>query len=228
MFVLTFTSGLIILNLGVIGYYIGRVFDETKQRPLYLVETDTLPRLSSKPSLQDVDLGPVVWITGLSGAGKSSVAQALRNTLLESGIQSILLDGDELRNCLGVENAVSRDERVQLGLMYGRLAKLLASQGQVVIVATISMFNEVFRWNRENIPGYIDVFLDTPLDELRKRDPKGIYRKFDEGQLETIAGLDLDVDYPRDASLIVKFRVDQSPSDTAEMIRQRLKEIYEN
>ena len=176
----------------------------------------------------DIVPAPVIWITGLSGAGKSSTARALQKLLSDAGVRSTILDGDELRECLGAEDAVSRPDRVRLGLTYGRLANLLANQGHVVIVATISLFNEVFCWNRQNIPVYFDVFLETPIHELRSRDTKGIYGGFDAGRIQSVAGLDMEVDFPVDASLVVKFRSGRSAIDVAKIIFDHLKGIYEN
>jgi adenylylsulfate kinase len=88
-------------------------------------------------------------------------------------------------------------------MTYSRLAHLLASQGHVVVVATISMFREVYEWNRENLPGYLEVYLRVPLDERRRRDPKGIYEAFARGELVHVAGLDISVDEPQYPDMVL-------------------------
>lgn len=89
---------------------------------------------------------------------------------------AILLDGDELREALGAaQSDFDADSRKRLALTYARLASLLARQGFMVIVATISLFHEVHAWNREHLPGYLEGFLDVSETERRKRDPKGLY-----------------------------------------------------
>jgi cytidine diphosphoramidate kinase len=135
------------------------------------------------------------WITGLSAAGKTTISQLLVKYLRSKGENVILLDGDELRKVMSIDT-YDRDDRVALGMSYARLCKLISSQGITVVIAVIGLFEEIQFWNRKNISEYIEIFIDTPLDELKKRDPKGIYKKFKEGDIINIAGLDLEVDYP--------------------------------
>ena len=102
--------------------------------------------------------GVVVWITGLSASGKTTVSKHLVRVLADVK-PSILLDGDELRSALGVVGNYSREERVELAKSYFKLAKLLANQGFIVVVAALAMFNEIYEWNRENQENYFEVFL---------------------------------------------------------------------
>ncbi|MBW7862464.1 MAG: adenylyl-sulfate kinase [Rhodocyclaceae bacterium] len=145
--------------------------------------------------------GRTVWITGLSGAGKSTLAAAVAACLRSRGNTVVVLDGDELRTVFETASlldgdAHERDNRLRLALQYARLCRLLASQGLTVVIATISMFREVHAWNRAHLPGYFEAYLKVPLEELRRRDPKAIYRRYDAGQLRNVAGIDLPVDEP--------------------------------
>lgn len=144
--------------------------------------------------------GQTFWITGLSGAGKTTLANALTLRLRALGHQVVQLDGDTLRDIFSSNDPSQghhdRDSRLLLAMRYGRLCQMLSSQGLTVVIATISMFNEVHCWNRENLPGYKEIYLKVPLHELRRRDPKGIYRSYDQGTLRSVAGLDLVVDEP--------------------------------
>lgn len=116
--------------------------------------------------------GRVIWITGLSGSGKTTVAKALQARLPGS----LLLDGDELREVLGSsQHGFDRKSRLKLAKIYAGLAELLANQGHIVIVATISLFHELHESNRASLPGYLEIFLDVPEEERRRRDPKGLY-----------------------------------------------------
>jgi adenylylsulfate kinase len=148
----------------------------------------------------------VVWITGLSGAGKSTLARELVRVLRDEGRAVVMLDGDDLREVLALgtmdSSRYSRDQRVELALRYSRLCRYLAEQGFIVVIATISMFAEVHSWNRSNLPGYIEVYIRVPIDELRKRDPKGIYRRFDSGEISNVAGLDLQIDEPQSPDVL--------------------------
>ena len=109
----------------------------------------------------------------------------------------------------------SRESRLELAFTYSRFCKSLVAQNINVVVATISLFHEVHEWNRQNIGGYKEVFLDTPLDELRARDPKGLYTAYDGGYTKDIVGLDMSVDFPKDPDLVVKFKEDRSVDEIA-------------
>jgi adenylylsulfate kinase len=145
------------------------------------------------PSSEKISSGRVIWITGLSGAGKTTLARALVDHLPEA----ILLDGDELREALGVfDRGFDTTSRKSLALTYARLAGLLARQGSMVVVATISLFHEVHAWNRDHLPGYLEVFLDVPEKTRRARDPKGLYAAEQEGRVTDMAGSALRVELP--------------------------------
>ncbi len=151
----------------------------------------------------------VIWITGLSGAGKTSVATELVKRLKKERAV-IFLDGDELRAVFGVsantETNHKRETRIALAMQYSHLCKVLSEQGFLVVIATISLFNEVHQWNRKNLPGYFELYLKVPIDELRRRDPKELYRRFDSGEINNIAGLDLIIDEPVAADWVVEYK----------------------
>ena len=153
-------------------------------------------------------LGRVIWITGLSGSGKSTLANKVVEKFRCQGEVVISLDGDDLRQIFGGTNVsgnYDREGRLALAMRYSRLCNLIANQGITVVIATISLFREIHIWNRANLPGYFEVFLRVPIEELRRRDPKGIYRRFDAGELSSVAGLDLSVDEPKEADYVVEF-----------------------
>jgi len=220
-------GGLIIANLGIIGYYIGKTFDETKRRPLYVIENTTydFPQAQSKPVKQVFHR--VIWITGLSGAGKSTLSNEIVCRLRADGNAVVMLDGDELRDVFGAVAANAqnhgRDRRLALALQYSHLCSILAAQGMTVVIATISLFREVHVWNRTNLPGYFEVYLKVPVDELRRRDPKGIYRRFDSGELTNVAGLDLPIDEPEVADWVVEFEPGRSVATLAVELLKTLK-----
>jgi len=166
--------------------------------------------------------GRVIWITGLSGAGKSTLAHGVVKRLRASSELVVFLDGDELREVFGATAANAqnhgRDGRLALAMQYAHLCRVIASQGMMVVIATISLFREVHAWNRENLPGYFEVYLKVPVDELRRRDPKGIYRRFDAGELDNVAGLDLPIDEPDSADLIAEHDPTKTVEDLAAIL----------
>lgn len=158
--------------------------------------------------------GRVIWVTGLSGAGKSTLCRALVDALRSTGERStVLLDGDELRAVMGASEAHSRNERLQLAMRYAQLCGLIATQGVSVVIATISMFREIHQWNRANLPGYLEVFIDVPLEELARRDPKKIYERAFRGELSNVAGLDLAVDKPEAPDVLIQW----TPQSTVDL-----------
>lgn len=138
----------------------------------------------------------VLWITGLSASGKTTLGNRITECLRESRTNVIFLDGDDLRSVLGETLTHSRVDRLRLAFIYGRLCRLLSEQGMIVVIATVALFEEIHHWNRMHIPGYFEIFLNVPLSELRRRDPKGIYRRYDSGIINNVAGLDMHVDFP--------------------------------
>lgn len=170
----------------------------------------------------------IIWITGLSGAGKTTLANELVRRLREQGEPVVMLDGDELREVFGAAAANARNHgregRLALAMQYAHLCRVIAAQGVRVVIATISLFREVHAWNREHLPGYFEVYLKVPLDELRRRDPKGIYRRFDAGELSDVAGLDLDIDEPVAADWVVEFEPESLVVVLAEELINKLNE----
>jgi adenylylsulfate kinase len=146
--------------------------------------------------------GSVLWITGLSGAGKTTIAHRVWATLRARGVPAIYLDGDVLRAMLGAVEAHSLEQRRALAHTYGRICAELAGQGFTVICATISMFHDVRRWNRGHLPGYQEVYLRVPVAELTRRDAKGLYARAAQGT-GNMMGLDLPIEEPLAPDLII-------------------------
>lgn len=170
---------------------------------------------------QNNKCGRVIWITGLSGSGKTTVAKALIPLLPGP---AVLLDGDELRAVLGMAEAgYDRPSRQKLALSYARLAKLLAEQGLTVVVATISLFHAVHDWNRANQPGYLEVWLDVPEKECRRRDPKGLYaaQQTDRQPLACEAT----AEFPLCADIVFRYEEQRKLTDIVDHIVARLQDV---
>ena len=141
-------------------------------------------------------MSKVIWITGLSGAGKTTLASSLTKKIRENGGVVVMLDGDTLREVFSddfsnEDDPYSRENRLKLAYKYSRLCKLISKQGATVVIATISLFKEIHEWNRAEIEGYVEIFLDVCLSTLAQRDVKGIYKSN-----ENIAGVNIEVDLP--------------------------------
>ena len=130
-----------------------------------------------KPSADTPMVLPsVVWITGLPGVGKTTLARALVDTLfMKTGVRAVHLDGDSMRSALSSFEHTARARR-ELALAYQGLAQMLANQGFVVIVSTVSLFQEIHDSNRERLNGYFEVFLDIPREALETGPRSELYK----------------------------------------------------
>jgi len=148
-------------------------------------------------------MGVVYWITGLSGAGKTTIAKALHAKMKKKWDNLVLLDGDELRVVFGSDIGYSLENRRISAMRNARLCKLLSDQGIHVICPTISMFSDVREWNRDNIDLYIEIYLKVPMDVLKKRDQKQLYSKAIKGEITDVIGVDLPFDEPNRADITI-------------------------
>ena len=114
-------------------------------------------------------MGRVFWITGLSGAGKTTIGYLLYTKLKIQKNSIVFLDGDELRKIFGNDLGYSKEDRLKSATRNSRLCKLLSDQGIDVICCTISMFDTIREWNRQNIKNYFEIYLDVSLETLKNR-----------------------------------------------------------
>jgi cytidine diphosphoramidate kinase len=174
------------------------------------------------PSHFNECMSNVYWITGLSAAGKTTLAGLLTDYLRDQGEQVIMLDGDELRYALDVTTNHNRKDRLDLAFKYSRLARMLAIQKINVVVSTVSLFKEIHIWNRRNLPGYIEIYLKIPIEELRRRDPKKIYKRFYAGKIINVAGLDIPIDEPESPDLLIEYSSELSKIQTLNIVIKEL------
>ncbi|MDQ2070146.1 adenylyl-sulfate kinase [Natronospira bacteriovora] len=160
----------------------------------------------------------VIWITGLSDSGKTTVGRLLADRLRSCGNSVVRLDGDELRRIFVGSKGYDRTARLRLAYQYSGLCEVLAEQGHVVVISAIAMFEEIYKWNRSQLPNYFQVYLKTPMSELRRRDTKGIYEGFDRGEEKDVYGLDLKADEPKEPDFLEEFQSDRTPKIVVEDI----------
>jgi adenylylsulfate kinase len=136
--------------------------------------------------------GVVLWFTGLSGSGKSTVAGALEQALHQLGVSTYLLDGDNVRHGLCSDLGFSDDDRRENIRRVGEVAKLMVDAGLVVLTAFISPHRPERQMVREMLDTgrFVEVFVDTPLAICEARDPKGLYKKARAGELRNFTGID--------------------------------------
>ncbi|HCH01338.1 MAG TPA: adenylyl-sulfate kinase [Vibrio sp.] len=141
----------------------------------------------------------VLWFTGLSGAGKSTVAGALESQLASLGYHTYLLDGDNVRHGLCSDLGFSSQDRRENIRRIGELAKLMADAGLIVLSAFISPHRAERQMVRDLLPDgeFIEVFVNAPLEVCEKRDPKGLYKKARAGEIPNFTGIDSEYQAPQ-------------------------------
>ena len=147
----------------------------------------------------------VVWLTGLSGSGKSTIAHEVEKQLMEAGVHSYVLDGDNIRSGLNKDLGFSDEDRKENIRRIGEVARLLADAGLVVITAFISPFRQERDMARALVrPGrFQEVYLKCPLDLCEERDPKGLYKKARCGEISEFTGIDSPYEEPVDPELVL-------------------------
>jgi len=176
--------------------------------------------------------GAVVWLTGLSGAGKSTIAQSIERDLFHRGMNTYVLDGDNIRHGLNSNLGFSPDDRVENIRRVSEVAKLMADAGTVVITAFISPYRMDRSRAREiALEGnaeFIEVFVDAPLEVCEARDPKNLYKKARAGQIREFTGIDAPYEAPEDPEIVVhtdQQSVDESVATILEQLLPRLRAV---
>ena len=146
----------------------------------------------------------VIWLIGLSGAGKTTLAEKVVNESNMTGSKTILIDGDIIRKIFNNDLGYSLDDRLKNAQRICQLCKFLDDNGINVVCAILSIFPQSREWNRKNIKNYYEVFIDTPIEQLIERDVKGIYKKYREGEISNVAGMDIEFPIPENPDLIIK------------------------
>lgn len=143
--------------------------------------------------------GALVWLTGLSGAGKSTIALALERQLHDRGIHSYLLDGDDLRQGLNSDLGFMPEHRVENIRRAGEVARLMVDAGLVVLAAFISPYRADRQMVRERFArgDFLEVFVDTPLAVCEQRDPKGLYVRARSGEVPNFTGVSAPYEEPQ-------------------------------
>jgi adenylylsulfate kinase len=146
----------------------------------------------------------VYWVTGLSGAGKTTIATALVADLRRDGYQVVHVDGDTVRKMLGGDLGYSLKDRIANAYRISRLCQYLQKEGLLVVCSTMSLYPEIWEWNRENLGPYYLIYVKVESEILRERDQKGLYSGVELGTCSNVIGVDLPFHEPELADLILE------------------------
>ncbi|WP_343651188.1 adenylyl-sulfate kinase [Herbaspirillum sp.] len=162
--------------------------------------------------------GMVWWITGLSGAGKTTVSRLVAEGLKQAGRSVVVLDGDVLRAILGDVAGYTPEDRLRLAGIYGRLAREFAQQGHDVVCATVSMFHAARAWNREHIACYTEIYLRVPMQALSERHPQQLYTRATDAGVGHVVGFHSPPEEPQSPDLVIDNHGDMTPLAAARKI----------
>ena len=164
----------------------------------------------------------IIWITGISGAGKTTLALEVLNKLREKHENVVNLDGDIIRDLFG--NDLNYDIKSRI-IQIKRLQKLslfLQSQNITVVVSALYSSADLLNWNRRNFKNYFEIYLEVSLEIVMKRDIKGIYKRFKEGKEKNIVGIDIPWNPPLNFDLKINMDKAISIKDTMNIISKKL------
>ena len=161
----------------------------------------------------------LIWLTGLSASGKSTIASSLETILIDLGFSTYILDGDNVRKGLNKDLSFSDDDRIENIRRIGEVSSLMVDAGLIVISAFISPFQNDRKMVREMFSKdeFFEVFVDAPLELCEKRDPKGIYKKARMGEIKYFTGIDSPYEIPTNPDIHIKTDL-LSPGDAAKKI----------
>ena len=167
-------------------------------------------------NISEYESGIVYWITGLSGAGKTTIGKNLYNSLRKNKPNVVFLDGDILREIFGNDLGYTREDRYKSAMRNARISYTLALQGIDVICCTISMFEDVRTWNRNNIKNYREIYLKVSNDILLSRNQKGLYQS----SINELVGFGVDMEEPKNPDMIINNNGEESPEKIVKQIME--------
>ena len=165
----------------------------------------------------------IIWLIGLSGAGKTTLGKELHHQLHAETRHLLYLDGDEFREIFRNDVDHTIEGRRKNAERISHFCKVLDQQNIHVIASVLSIFPEWQEWNRKNFSKYFEIYLKVPINVLAERDPKDLYQKAQAGEMDNVVGIDIPFPEPLNPDLIIDHILQESGiKKTAEFIRDRL------
>ena len=169
--------------------------------------------------------GIVYWITGLSGAGKTTLGSMLYQELKSQKNDIVRLDGDELREIINNKD-YTYEGRKEVAFQYARFCRMLSEQGIDVVICTVSMYDEVRIWGRQNISHYCEIYVKVPMEDLIKRNQKQLYSRALKREIRNVIGVDVDFEEPKQSEIVVENSNDKCPNQSYAEMMMMLKEYW--
>jgi cytidine diphosphoramidate kinase len=167
------------------------------------------------------------WLTGLSGAGKTTIGKLFYSRLKAANKSTVFLDGDVMRGIFDNNQKYLPSERKKIAMTYSRLCRMLTDQDIVVVIATISMFHDVRAWNRLNIENYKEIYIKVPIDVLIERDQKKLYSRALRGEVENVVGIEAEaeIEEPKNPDIVI---VNDGSNVPEEIVKQLISDLKLN
>lgn len=165
-----------------------------------------------------------IWITGLPASGKTTIANLLSDYLRAKNMPSIILDGDEMRRTISKDLGFSPDDRREHNRRVIEVAKLLVKNGITAIIPLISPYRITRETARKEIPNFVEVYAKASLDTCMKRDPKGLYKKAQKGEIQNMTGLQSPYEEPETPEIILDTEK-QTPQQCIDTIIKKLENL---
>ena len=164
----------------------------------------------------------IIWITGISGAGKSTIANALMGLYKKNIPNLVNVDGDTIRGLFSSDLKYDEISRIEQIKRIQKLCIFLDRQGLVVIVSALYSNSELLDWNRKNFKNYFEIYLEASINLVKKRDVKGLYKKFDDGSEKNIVGLDIHWNSPKNYDLKINMDKVKTVNKVIEKISSKI------
>ena len=164
--------------------------------------------------------GKIFWITGLSGSGKSTIGEHLKGKLEKEYGKTIIIHGDDIREIFKFKS-YTKNKRLELGKSYSNLCKLVAKQKVNVVFSTVGLFKELFLYNRKNLQNYIEIYIKTDIQKLKKNKSKSFYKV----KTSNVWGFDLKPEYPKKPDILIENNFDKTTAKLAQTIFEKIKKL---
>ncbi len=167
----------------------------------------------------------VIWITGISGAGKTTLSNAIARKFKPLVPELVQIDGDEIRELFGANLSYEESGRFEQIQRIQRLAHMLDRQGILVLVSALYGHPDLFEWNRKNFSEYFEIYLEAPLELVQQRDTKSLYHKASIGEMPNVVGIDLPWHAPENPQLRINACLEENPDAVALRVAQRIPKL---
>lgn len=167
--------------------------------------------------------GIVFWITGLSGSGKSTIAENIKKNITNKYGTSVLINGDMLRNIFKIKG-YSKKERLSIGISYSKVSKLLTNNKVNVIIATVGLFHELHKYNRNTLANYIEIFIQSKIQKLIRNKKKFFYKR----KTKNVWGIDIKPEFPKNPHIKVINNFKKSKKDISLDVYKKIVKLIGN